>query len=665
MNAADADNHPTFTAIDEVVRHVIGIDVHPVAVTLARVTYLMAIGLERLKLRKGSLTIPVYLGDSLRWGQENTLDQYGGLSITTDDKSDGFIDYPEVGSSSSQNLKFPDSVLSDDSHFDELVNELAEAATQRRPRSSVPQLDDLFDRFAIRADDRPVLKRTFKTMCKLHDSNRDHIWGYYVRNVARPAWLTRPENRVDVLLGNPPWLAYRYMTRTQQVSFRLMSKERGLLGGPNLAPTQDLCALFIVRCIEQYLAPGGRFGYVMPGGVLSLRQYGGLRSGAYSSSAGSLKVQFSEPWDLHQVKPKFFSQHVAVLLGRRAPQGQDSKPLSKIAEVWSGTFETSTASRIEALNKIVRCKGEELPEYVGHDSPYGNRFYEGATLVPHFLIFIKDGAAHPLTPGTNFRAIQSHRSPNEKDPWKRLDPLRGYVEERFIRPSYIGESVLPFSLLPPAEVLIPWKDNHLLQKGDRTFNYYPGLDHWWSQAEEIWSKNSKGRMTLAERIDYHRGISQQLITRGYRVAYNKSGKYLSAAIVTDSSAIIEQQLCWGEARSEDEAHFLVAILNSDFLTLASRPLQPRGENSPRHFGKLIFQLPIPPYDPRDPDHRRLIALARRATKLAARVVDPHASYISLRQRVRDTLARDGVTGDIDAIVKDILTKPSSRSGRPV
>ena len=40
-----------------------GMDIHPVAVIIARVTYLLALA-PALATRKGALSIPVYLGDS-------------------------------------------------------------------------------------------------------------------------------------------------------------------------------------------------------------------------------------------------------------------------------------------------------------------------------------------------------------------------------------------------------------------------------------------------------------------------------------------------------------------------------------------------------------------------------------------------------------------------
>jgi len=49
LNAAEAAGVPNPQALVGVTDHVFGIDLHPVAVTLARVTYLLAIGTERLQ----------------------------------------------------------------------------------------------------------------------------------------------------------------------------------------------------------------------------------------------------------------------------------------------------------------------------------------------------------------------------------------------------------------------------------------------------------------------------------------------------------------------------------------------------------------------------------------------------------------------------------------
>src|SRR5260221_6525006 len=66
--AAEAESQPLPDILEGVTKHVYGMDLHPVAVTLARVTYLLALGRARLTdPSRRSIQIPVFLGDSIQW----------------------------------------------------------------------------------------------------------------------------------------------------------------------------------------------------------------------------------------------------------------------------------------------------------------------------------------------------------------------------------------------------------------------------------------------------------------------------------------------------------------------------------------------------------------------------------------------------------------------
>jgi hypothetical protein len=89
----------------------------------------------------------------------------------------------------------------------------------------------------------------------------------------------------------------------------------------------------------------------------------------------------------------------------------------------------------------------------------------------------------------------------------------------------------------------------------------------------------------------------------------------------------------------NEGRSLTAVLSSNAVTLAVRPLQARGEHNPCDFDKYVFQLPIPLYNGADPDHLALVALAERAEQVAASVELTAVRFEALRRRVREPSSR--------------------------
>ncbi|MDX6309815.1 MAG: hypothetical protein QOI06_2861 [Nocardioidaceae bacterium] len=177
LAAADEAGFPLSEAMAKVSSQVMGIDLHPVAVALARVTYLLALGRERLGAAdRGTLSVPIYLGDSLGWQQENDIFSVGMLVIPTE-VGDQFFSEP---------LRLPEHLLADAARFDNiveaLVNESGIAASRKTDRLS----DGAARRLALAPDDLAVLNQNFQRLKQLHEAYRNHIWSYYIRNVSRP-----------------------------------------------------------------------------------------------------------------------------------------------------------------------------------------------------------------------------------------------------------------------------------------------------------------------------------------------------------------------------------------------------------------------------------------------------------------------------------------------
>lgn len=106
-------------------------------------------------------------------------------------------------------LVFGEHLLEDAARFDALVQTLVDESGRAVGKATNKLSEGTIRRLALSEADLPDLNANFRRLKELHEANRNHIWSYYIRNVARPAWLAREENRVDVLVGNPPYVRYQ------------------------------------------------------------------------------------------------------------------------------------------------------------------------------------------------------------------------------------------------------------------------------------------------------------------------------------------------------------------------------------------------------------------------------------------------------------------------
>ena len=631
-------------AIERVTTSVVGVDLHPLAVTFARITYLLAIGRERIRGTRGGFRIPVYLGDSIQWGQEQNLLNAGSLTLPTGSGDQLFAN----------ELSFPDSLIADAERFDRLVVELTEKANNRPRNSPVPALNQTFRRFPMSDQERAAVTATFSVMCQLHDEDRDHIWGYYLRNQARPMWLTNEANRVDVLIGNPPWLTFNAIAAELKPSFRQACELRNLWGGGRATRNYDLCTLFVVRTIELYLRPGGSFGFVMPFATLSRRQFAGFRAGDYPSAAQPVSVAFAPPWDMSAVRPHPFPVPCCVVFGSRSEEF-NPVPLPPETTKWSGTLPARNVEWEVAEGYLSTSSDQIAATPEDYASVYSGRFESGAKLSPQVLVIVEPAPEGPLGVPSGLRSVRSISS--TRDPWRGVAPLQGNVEAEFVRPLHQGSTIVPFRALEPMLAIVPWDRSvsRLLSSSDDALDRYPRLADWWRRASALWDEHgTPENYDLTGRIDFQSKLSRQLPTGAQRVAYSKSGSRLTAARLPDAS-LASETLYWGTAGSLEEARYLTAVLNSQTVTALVAPYQSQGQFGTRHFDLYVWYVNIPEFSSSLEEHLQLAELAAEAEAIAERVELPTGiGPAGARRRVRDALASSGVADRIEQRVRELL-----------
>ncbi len=620
-------------------RHIDGFDIHPVAVIIARVTYLLALG-NALVNRKGDLSLPVYLCDAMQWNVRAFMNEER-LEIAVP---------PGKTGQDPVTLSYPAGLCEDPSSFD-FVNQALERHGEHRDSSAVLRASLTayggFEDSHVRE-----IGGTYERLQRLREAGRNNIWGYVARNLASPLWHAK--NQADILVGNPPWLAYRYMSEEMQNRFRDDARGHHLWVGGKLATQQDLSALFFAKSAALYLKRDGIIAFVMPLAALTRGQFQPFRSGRYTGG----NVAFREAWVMDDDLAPLFPVPSCVLIAQRCAL---ASPTPEKIRALRGQLPTRNATPEQARQVLRECQTPApTPAVYEAGSPYRERFRQGATLVPRLLCLVERPPVGPLGISKNAPPVQSYRSRQEKFPWKDLPSLSDRIEKQFLRPVYLGESILPHRAFSPLEGIIPYHDDG---KGSRTILSEEGamkrgfmyLRDWMKQAEALWNHHGKSALSFVGQIDYYGKLSSQFPIPRLRVVYTASGTLPASCIIRDREAVIDCKLYWAQCRTLSEAFYLTAILNADSLRRRIAGMQSRGQWGARDIHKLMFTQPIALYDSAQPLHQDLAATGREAEKQAAKLEIPdNTHFITARKAVREALKDSGLSQEIDALVDRLL-----------
>jgi SAM-dependent methyltransferase len=643
---AEAAAVPGVSLAQEATAKVAGMDIHPVAIIIARVTYLLALA-PALRQRTGAISIPVYLGDALQMSISNVMGMRE-LSVDVPPAADG------AGATS---LNFPDIICEDPELFDRAVEALRSGSEANLSREQVErrilrELETRYKREANEVERHAIrdLGATYVIFDELRRAGRDTVWAYVARNLSRPLAFSAGGGWAQVLIGNPPWVAFRHMSTDLKRRYKELARAERVYVGR--VPSQnDLCAFFTARAAALYLRAGGKVAMVLPLAALTRGQYERFRTGSFAS----VKIAWDQAWTMDDTVMPLFPVPSCVLFGRRRAAGVRTPD---VVRAYSGRLPFRDAPEAVADQNLQVREGVPAPEEaiaVG-GSPYRKAFRNGATLFPRMLCFVERQPVGRLGGNQNAPLIISRRPAQEKKPWRDLPSIEGAVEAQFLRTILLGESIAPYRLFRPFEGVLPVTNGRrVLAAADAANLGFAGLHGWMSRAEELWEANRRSKLTLAEMFDYFAQLTSQFPLAPIRVVYSKAGTRPAAAVIRDPQAVIENTLYWKACADEREAHYLSAILNSETARARGEGLQARGQFGARHFDKVIWALPIPIFNPAVDLHLELARLGERAEAVAAGVeINGTGAFQTIRRSIRDALATDGVAGAVDDAVARLI-----------
>ena len=602
----------------EILARVVAVDLNPLSVLTSRINYFIHIS-NLLDTTSTDLVIPVYLGDASSIPQHVSHEGVDCLSFELRTLRNPIV------------AELPVSLVKDTPRFMKLmlayerhIKAQQGDAAKTLLLNSIPESERTFSV-------RKAITTLTAQLIELEQNGWNGIWGRILSNFLTTACL----GKFSVVVGNPPWIDWKNLPEGYRNRIKTLPVVRGLFsgagrtGGINL----NICALISYVSMENWLAPTGRLAFLMPRELATQASYEGWRN-----LGGEWHFQEFHDWSkaghpFDPVKEDFMTFVVSrkKLVARSVPVtrfektgsprqkatawrtvAEACKHLAQVPAVAGQIIPNSTAFAFgrdqKELDEFSLIAGE--CEYVGRD---GLQFYPQELLV---FRYCGEGSRPGTVWVNNIQATKSQH---------KLPSMRLMLETAYLQPLITAPTIDHFQhtydgllVAFPHEAAAPTKAVSSSVLHDKSPLLLAHYEKYRDMVESLSQANTKirdadpGEFYSVGRVGPYRFADVY-------VAFRKDTKWCAAVVTAettpwgDEKRVVFQShaasMCERQNRefiSEDEAHFVCAILNAPIV---ERFIHATSDERSYKIRPPVF---VPIYDPEDDRHQALVAVSRAA-----------------------------------------------------
>jgi hypothetical protein len=259
---------------------------------------------------------------------------------------------------------------------------------------------------------------------------------------------------------------------------------------------------------------------------------------------------------------------------------------------------------------------------------------------------------------------------NDAKEAKDFRPVTKTVPERFLTKAWISKHLNPFDLADASPTLVPVErdvaNDSWREMPSASIVIEPNIQAHFEETIKAAGENSTS--SFFERLNFRSKLSKQKIgVNGWLVVYGAGGgvpaaAYRSLLQFRNDPVMIDQTLYWTVAATEDEALYLVGLLNSSALLDRVEAFAPEGLLAERHLHTLPA-LFVPEFDHSNQKHRDLatatktliaeLCSKRESDPSVEEFFAPHKQLAYRRRKIREVIEGLPGYGDYDAAADDI------------
>lgn len=294
------NNSINFGTAKVITENIVGFDLNPISAVSAKANYILTLFSsieDKFSDFPEPLAIPIYISDSV-------------LSpiVYSEENGETFKAQTSVG----------DFVIPKFESFDEgskFLDDISESVAKDRPYSVFEAL--VLNKLGLSALQRKAVAEMYEDMIRYHRSAQDSFWGRILKNSFAPVML---KQRFDFVVGNPPWIAWKSMSKVYREGTLEVWKSYGIFekNAYDKKTTHDDFGMAVTYvALDQYLKENGKMYFLLPWTFLKSTKGGeGFRKLSITRNDQQIPVKITLVDDYNNIqifKPRHTVRTIGVL----------------------------------------------------------------------------------------------------------------------------------------------------------------------------------------------------------------------------------------------------------------------------------------------------------------------------------------------------------------
>lgn len=618
--------------INKITHNVVGFDINPISVVAAKANYILIVFsayFDHCNEDFGdAISIPIFIADSILSPVVYSEENGNTLKLTT---SVGNLELPKFKTfeKGNQFLKLLSYYIHEKPNYEIFKNLV-------------------LSKQLITKSDEKVVKSLFDKLYILHRSGKDSFWPIILRNSFAPTIIG---NKFDYVVGNPPWIAWKSMSKSYREGTLTIWQSYGIFekNAYDKKTTHDDFGMAVTYvAIDQYLKNGGKMVFLLPASFLKSTKGGeGFRKLEIIRNGQNLPFSIETVHDFSGVN--LFSIPTVVI--KFIKNKKMTYPMSNYYQYnqIGGKKKIDSHCTWNYVEKLLTFKNFIAQPVDQHDMQsawltlddmkFANnvldrskpRYYRGRKGIEPAgakgVYILK----HPQRTTNGFLKIENDIARQRRKDIIEKGFHKGTIEETYVFPMLGGRNIAKWKIKSNEFMLVPHNQKYKYGIPEKILSKdAPETYHWldYYHNELLSSRIQNGKFFNPNTQPFYRLDNIGNYTYSpYKVLWKEQTGSMAAVVVSsyynsvpnadknlfskDKIIVVDSKVLMLDVYNEDEAYYVCGIINSPNIT---KIIDGYAISTNRGIDVLKY-IAIPKYSKKESIHKNIANISKKIHKL--------------------------------------------------